>query len=573
VLIGIDLGTTNSAVAVFRDGAPVLIPNALGDLLTPSAVSLGDDDALLVGMAARERQASHPARTATAFKRLMGTSRKPTLGKRAFSPEELSALVLSSLKTDAEIWAGEPVTGAIITVPAYFNDKQRKATRRAGELAGLKVERLVNEPTAAALAYGIYDRADREPFLVFDLGGGTFDISIVEMFDGIVEVRASAGDNRLGGEDFNEALVSMVRDRLGDALPRRSALSRLEDQSRLDEQLRAAAERCRRALSGADEATFGFSWKEQRHELPITTAAFEEQVEPLIQRLRDPVLRAMRDSGLDSERLSEIVMVGGATRMPVVRRAVTRMFGRFPATGVHPDHAVALGAAVLAGLRSKDVALKEVRLTDVCPFTLGIETAERLPDGSVQTGLFSPIIERNTVIPASRSKMFHTMQDNQRRVQVKIYQGEAREVAGNIGLGEISVPVPPRPAGQVSLECRFSYDVSGLLEVDVTLPDTGETRQLVIHDGDEGCDAADLATRRAALAALKHHPREDAANAAILARAERCYADLLGDRREWIGKVIGQFQAVLGRQDPHAIDGARAELEQILDSIEGERFL
>ncbi|MDH7640104.1 Hsp70 family protein [Sphingomonas sp. MAHUQ-71] len=571
MLVGIDLGTTNSAIAMFRDGAPVLVPNALGDLLTPSAVSLGDDGAVLVGMAARERQASHPDRTATAFKRLMGTSRKAVLGKRAFSPEDLSALVLSSLKADAEAWSGETVTGAIITVPAYFNDKQRKATRRAGELAGLRVERLVNEPTAAALAYGIFDRADREPFLVFDLGGGTFDVSIVEIFDGIVEVRASAGDNRLGGEDFNEALVALVRDQLGDALPRKL---RADEQARLDEQLRAAAERCRRALSGADEAIFGFSWDGERHELTVATAEFEQRVEPLVQRLRDPVLRAMRDSGLDSERLSEIVMVGGATRMPVVRRAVTRMFGRFPATGVHPDHAVALGAAVLAGLRSRDVALKEVRLTDVCPFTLGIEMAERLPDGSVQTGLFSPIIERNTVIPASRAKMFHTMQDNQRRVQVKIYQGEAREVAGNIGLGEIDVPVPPRPAGHVSLECRFSYDVSGLLEVDVTLPDTGETRQLVIHDQDEeGRGVASLAERRAALAALKHHPREDAANAAVLARAERCYADLLGDRREWIGKVILQFQAVLERQDPHAIDTARAELAGILDSIEGERFL
>jgi molecular chaperone HscC len=568
VLVGIDLGTTNSAVAVFSDGAPVLIANALGDLLTPSAVSIAEDGRLLVGMAARERQVSHPASTATAFKRLIGTNRPVKLGKRSFSAEDLSALVLSSLKADAEAWAGEPVTGAVITVPAYFNDKQRKATRRAGELAGLKVERLVNEPTAAALAYGIHDRADREPFLVFDLGGGTFDVSIVEIFDGIVEVRASAGDNRLGGEDFNEALVALASSRLPEAATHPRA-----DPARIAELLRAAAERARRALSEADETVFGFTRGDERYEVPITVTDFEDAAQPLITRLKEPVLRAMRDSGLDSARLSEIVMVGGATRMPIVRRAVTRMFGRFPATSVHPDHAVALGAAVLAGLRAKDVALKEVRLTDVCPFTLGVNISQRLPDGSMRTGLFAPIIERNTIVPASRERRFETATDNQRKVTFKVYQGEAREVSGNVELGQIEIPVPPRPAGEVSLDVRFSYDASGLLEVDVTLPETGGTRQLTIADEQDARSPEDLAARRAVLAGLKHHPREDSANAAALARAERCYGDMLGDRRAWIGQMILQFQAVLDGQDPRAIAEARGQLEAALDQIEGERFL
>jgi molecular chaperone HscC len=568
VLVGIDLGTTNSAVAAFRDGAPVLIPNALGDLLTPSAVSIADDGSLLVGMAARERQVSHPASAATAFKRLIGTNRPVKLGKRSFSAEDLSALVLSSLKADAEIWAGEPVTGAVITVPAYFNDKQRKATRRAGELAGLRVERLVNEPTAAALAYGIHDRGDREPFLVFDLGGGTFDVSIVEIFDGIVEVRASAGDNRLGGEDFNEAMVALASSRLPEA-----AIHPRADPARIAEILRAAAERARRALSDADETVFAFTRGEERHEVPVSAADFEEAAQPLITRLKDPVLRAMRDSGIDSSKLSEIVMVGGATRMPIVRRAVTRMFGRFPAMSVHPDHAVALGAAVLAGLRTRDVALKEVRLTDVCPFTLGVNTSQRLPDGSMRTGLFAPIIERNTIVPASRARRFETAIDNQRKVTFKVYQGEAREVSGNVELGQIEIPVPPRPAGEVSLDVRFSYDASGLLEIDVTLPESGETRQLTIADEQDARSPEDLAARRTALAALKHHPREDAANAAVLARAERCYGDMLGDRRAWVGQMILQFQTVLDGQDPRAIAEARGQLEAALDQIEGERFL
>lgn len=567
MIVGIDLGTTNSAVAAFRDGAPVLIPNALGELLTPSAVGIGDDGAVLVGRAARDRQPTHPHLTATAFKRLMGSGKPTRLGKRDYLPEELSALVLASLKRDAEAWAGEPVTGAVITVPAYFNDKQRKATRRAGELAGLTVDRLVNEPTAAALAHGIHERGDREPFLVFDLGGGTFDVSVVEVFDGVVEVRASAGDNRLGGEDFNDAVVQLARASidLDGALAKRGG-------SALNEVMRAAAERTRRALSTADTAAFRVVWEDAEHNATITADAFADAAEPLIARLREPVLRSLRDSRIQSAALSAVVLVGGATRMPIVRRAVTRMFGRFPDTALDPDHAVALGAAVQAGLRARDAALDEVRLTDVCPFTLGVDTAERDPLGGLQQGIFAPIIERNTVIPASRVQTFSTVADNQRQVRFAIYQGEARDVAENVQLGDIAVPVPPRPAGQVAVEVRFSYDPSGLLEVDVAVPETGQTRSLLLAD-QEGHDARDLNRRREALAALKVHPRAQTANAAALARAERCYQGQLGDRRRQVGEWITAFRAVLDRQEPHAIDETRAQLEAALDEVEGERFL
>jgi len=566
MMVGIDLGTTNSAVAIWRDGEAVLIPNSLGDLLTPSAVSLADDGRLLVGAAARDRQPTHPERTATAFKRLMGTQKKVQLGRKSFSAEDLSAFVLRSLVADAEAWLGEKVEAAIVTVPAYFNDRQRKATRRAGELAGLRVERLINEPTAAALAHGIHEREDKHPFLVFDLGGGTFDVSIVEIFSGIVEVRASAGDNRLGGEDFNDALVELVRRRL-------PAVADKGSDSRLREVMRAAAERTRRALSDAVTADLAFVWEGEEHRLEISAAEFEEAAAPLVARLRDPVLRSLRDSGIRSEDLSEIVLVGGATRMPVVRRAVTRMFGRFPAGTVHPDHAVALGAAVQAGLKMRDAALDEIRLTDVCPFTLGVDVAERDQFGVLHTGLFAPIIERNTVIPASRIHSFSTMADNQRRVRFGIYQGEARHVAGNVKLGEMTVPVPPRPAGEVQVDCRFSYDVSGLLEVDVTIPETGVSKQLVICDDADAPTPREIEARRAALAALKVHPREAAANAAALARAERCYESLLGERRDYVGQLIASFEAVLERQDPRVIDQFRAELERTLDGLEGERFL
>jgi molecular chaperone HscC len=566
VIVGIDLGTTNSAVAVWRDGEAVLIPNSLGDTLTPSAVSVGDDGRLLVGMAARDRQSTHPADTATAFKRLMGTRREATLGGKPYTAEDLSALVLRSLKADAEAWSGEEITQAVITVPAYFNDRQRRATKRAGELAGLKVERLINEPTAAALAHGIHQREDKQPFLVFDLGGGTFDVSIVEIFEGIIEVRASAGDNRLGGEDFNDVLGDLARSRL-------PQLGEDASDSLLREIMRVAAERCRRALTTMDEAAFSFVWKGEAFEIPIRAADFETVAEPLIARLREPVLRSLRDSGIVADALSEIVLVGGGTRMPVVRRAVTRMFGRFPDMSVDPDHAVALGAAVQAGLRARDVTLDEIRLTDVCPFTLGVNSAQRDRSGLLHENIFAPIIERNTVIPASRVYPFFTIQDNQSKVTFGIYQGEARNVDANVKLGEVTLPVPPRPAGMVRVDCRFSFDASGLLEVDVTVPETGVTKQLVIFDEEDAPDDAALAARRSALAALKVHPREEAANAALFARAARCYESFLGERRDHIGQLILAFEAVIDRQDPREIDTVRREIEARLDALEGERFL
>ncbi len=566
MIIGIDLGTTNSAAAVFRDGAAELIPNRLGHFLTPSAVSIDANGDVITGLAARERMASHPDATATAFKRYMGTQRTTKLGKRSFAPEELSALILRSLKADAEAFLGQEVTEAVITVPAYFNDKQRKATHRAGELAGLKVERLVNEPTAAALAYGIHQLADESRFLVFDLGGGTFDVSIVEIFEGIIEVRASTGDNHLGGEDFNELLVSLMRDaHAGDF----GNAGRGDDA--LHQKLREAAERARRTLSSAGEAEMRIVWNDAEYRHMVTAAAFEEAAKPLIDRLREPVLRSMRDSGIKSAELSEIILIGGATRMPVVRSAVTRMFGRFPNATVNPDEAVALGAAVQAALKSRDSALNEVVVTDVCPYTLGVEVARRLPGGGIEDGLFAPIIERGTVIPASRMHTFSTMNDNQTKVEFGIFQGEARLVRDNVEIGRTTVQVPRAKAGQ-PVDVRFSYDISGLLEVDIVVPESGETVSLTINDGNVA-DAAALEKARAALAGLKVHPRDEAENKAAIARGEKCFENFLGEQRYWVGEVIARFTAALETQDPRTIETARKELHAALDQLEGETFL
>jgi len=567
VIVGIDLGTTNCAVAVWRNGAVELIPNSLGKTLTPSAVSIDETGEVLVGMPARERQSTHPDRTVTAFKRHMGSQKETRLGKQTFMPEDLSALMLRALKADAEAYLGEPVTEAVITVPAYFNDKQRKATRRAGQLAGLKVERLINEPTAAALAYGIHERDKESRFLVFDLGGGTFDVSILEIFEGVIEVRASTGDNRLGGEDFNELLVERLRTKFAADWGKAA-----RNDDALYQRLREAAERGRRELSGAPETTLSVVWKDKTYTDPITAEAFDSLAEGLVTRLREPVLRSLRDSDIRADALNEIVLVGGATRMPVVRKAVTRMFGRFPATSVNPDEAIAVGAAVQAGLKARDAALNEVVVTDVCPYTLGVDTVEFGAGGTLREGLFSPIIERNTTIPTSRMQVYSTAQDHQTMVKFGVYQGEARWVNENVYLGEIRVPVPNRPRGEVSIDVRFSYDINGLLEIDVHVPLTGEKRQLVIVDK-EGVAPADLEKRRAELAKLKVHPRESDANRAALARAGRCYENFTGEARDFVGSLISRFETVLDRQDVRASDAAREDLLTALDGLEGQSYL
>ncbi len=567
MIVGIDLGTTNSAVAVWRDGQAELIPNSLGHRLTPSAVSVDEaTDSILVGLAARERQSTHAKLTATAFKRYMGSSRTTRLGKKSFTPEELSALVLKSLKADAEAYLGQPVTEAVITVPAYFNDKQRKATRRAGELAGLKVERLLNEPTAAALAYGIHELDNEARFLVFDLGGGTFDVSVLELFEGVIEVRASTGDNHLGGEDFNQLLINMFwTQAAGDWASDRT-------EQVLIERLREAAERARRGLTESSTVTMSVTWKDVIREVEITADGFETNAQALLDRLREPVLRSLRDSNVRANDLGEIVLVGGGTRMPLVRRAVTKMFGRFPSNAVNPDEAVALGAAVQAGLKARDVALKEVVLTDVCPYSLGVDSAERRPDGTFRDGIFSPIIERNTAIPASRVKSYSTLQDGQKAIDLGIYQGESLSVVDNIKLGQITLKVPPARAGEIEVLVRFSYDINGLLEVDIHVPKTGERRELVIMD-DETASMAGLDQRRALLAALKQHPRDADANKAALARASRCYEKFLGETRSYISQITSQFEMVLDKQDPREVEYARGELMKALDALEGETWL
>lgn len=566
MIVGIDLGTTNSLVAAWQDGQSVLIPNGLGDTLTPSCVSLDEDGTVLVGRAARDRLQTHPDRTAAVFKRYMGSDKTLRLGRREFRPEELSALVLKALKADAEAALGQPVTEAVITVPAYFSDAQRKATRAAGQMAGLRVDRLLNEPTAAALAYGMHRLGAETRFLVFDLGGGTFDVSILEMFEGVMEVRASAGDNFLGGEDFVAALIDLFFERLGLA-------TSLRKDAHFMQQLTASAQAAKRALSTQSKATLSVWAGGKQHTLDIDEITLETACATLLKRLRAPVERALRDANLRSGQLDNVVLAGGTTRMPIVRRLVTTMFGRFPSIDFNPDEVVALGAAVQAGLKAKDVALKEVVMTDVSPYSLGVEVSMQISENAMSPGHFDPIIERNSPVPLSRVKTYFPTTKGQFFVNLNIFQGEARMVRDNIHLGQLRVELPGLAPEESGVDVRFTYDVNGLLQVETTVQKTQQKSSVLIEGNPGLLSESEIAERLKALDELKIHPRDTLENRTLLARAERLYQQLRGDVRQWLGAQIREFERVLATQDKRVIAPAQRHFEEQLNHVEREDFI
>lgn len=564
MICGIDLGTTNSLIAIWKDGACHIIPNALGNNLTPSAVGLDDNQSIIVGQAAKERLSTHPQFTAVNFKRDMGTHREIRLGKRSFRAEELSSFVLRSLVSDAEAFLGGKITEAIITVPAYFSDAQRKATKAAGELAGLKVERLLNEPTAAAMAYGLHTKANECQYLVFDLGGGTFDVSILEMFEGVMEVHASAGDNHLGGTDFTEMLAQYF-------IKKSDIASLNEETDTLPEELlqriHIKAEKVKREICASGKSLFAVNWNHKTVSLAVNESDFETIVEPLLERITTPIKAALRDAKVRVGDIDEIVMVGGATRMPCIRKLATRLFQRFPATGIHPDEVVAHGAAIQAGLKSRNAELNDLVLTDVCPYTLGVEVV--MGENNIP-GHYQPIIERNCFVPISRVERLNTVYDNQKLIEVKIFQGESPLVKDNVFLGKLKVKVPKADAGEETIDVRFTYDINGCLEVIITVNSTKESHTLVIEENPGVLSQKEIAERFKKLESLKIHPRELHENTVVTNRAERLYRELLGDKREAVGHYLARFISVLERQDLREIALARTELVEALDQIEGE---
>ena len=558
MLIGIDLGTTNSLVACFRNGKAEIIPNRLGENLTPSVVSVDSKGTVYVGRSAKERAMLHPLESASVFKRSMGTDREYKLGDWKLRAEELSSLVLRSLKEDAESYLGEPVTDAIISVPAYFNDLQRKATKRAGELAGLNVVRIINEPTAAAIAHGMTEQNDSR-YLIFDLGGGTFDVSILELYQPIMEVHAIAGDNFIGGEDFTDVLYDLFLQSAG--IPPES----LDLKTRSE--VRKTAENCKCAFSHSNEIMMCCTVHGQMHVLHLTLDEYERACAPLLDRLRKPIERSLKDAGVSLQEIDQIVLVGGATRSPVVRKFVAKLFGRIPSFGINPDEAVAIGAALQCGMKSRDKEIQEVVLTDVCPFTLGTEV---MVDNGVfeEPGHYLPIIERNTVIPVSRTETVYTAHENQTRITVKILQGESRMSQNNLLLGELSVPVPAGPKGKEAVDITYTYDVNSLLEVEVFVHSSKLRRKILIQGNKSRLSQEEAEKRMEALQYLKQNPRDEEPNRLVLLRGERLYEEATGETRTAIDRAMMEFDRALKKQDRAEIERAREKLNKFLDEME-----
>ncbi|MFJ5347444.1 Hsp70 family protein [Pectobacterium parvum] len=551
--IGIDLGTTNSLISVWQNGEARLIPNALNDNSTPSAVSIDEDGSILVGKPAISRLTTHPQVSASLFKRYMGSKKAFRLGDKTFSPAELSAMVLKSLKADAESYLGHPIKDVVISVPAYFSDEQRKQTRFAAELAELNAVRLINEPTAASMAYGLHMQ-ELGRTLVFDLGGGTFDVSVLEYAFPLIEVHSSAGDNYLGGEDFTQAMVKTCLNawKLEDSAIPATDLARLYSH--------AEALKCQPGFpSQSNELVW--HWREEEWRIVLDNEDIEAAWLPLMNRIRAPIEQALHDARLKPEQLDHVVLVGGASKMSIIQKLVVRLFGKLPYQHLDADTVVAKGAAVQAACRLRKQDIEEVILTDVCPYTLGIKTAN-----DKQNGLFSPILERNTVVPTSRVETFSTGSAGQDNICIAIYQGESPYVDNNVFIDEFTMPIKAKTYKQ-SIEVRFSYDINGLLEVDVNLPDSGDNFTKVIDRSPTGLSAEQQQKSHQKLQALKIHPRDNLMNRNLLARLEKAWAQTRLEEREQIGFWLRDFEQVLAGQYAPAIDETRQRIEQYLDEV------
>ncbi len=547
--IGIDLGTTHSLIATYEDGSANLIPNVHGEFLTPSVISV-DGDQILIGAPARERLVSHPQFTIHAFKRLMGSDKRINLGSHHFRAEELSALVLGRLKEDAEVYLGNPVTEAVISVPAYFNDIQRNATRQAAELAGIQVLRLVNEPTAASLVYGIHE-SDEKNILILDIGGGTFDVTILELFEGVFEVHASAGDNHLGGEDFTEVICNWL-----------TSIESVKASKTGSSELYALAESAKKALSDSDKVEIKIN---DTIRVSLDTIQFEDICSALVKRIRQPVIGAVKDAGLTPADFDEILLVGGSSRMPLFRQFVTRLFGRFPQSRENPDHVVAKGAAIQAGLLKQGKGLEELVLTDVMPYSLGVNVYN---ESNPTREFFHPIIERNQTIPLSRIEEFAPINDEQTELEFGIYQGESRYAENNVRLGSLSMKFPKAQRNK-TVGVRFSYDNNGILEIEAgSVTDAANKVELLIQQRPGQMSPDQVSVALAKLDKMKIHPRDLSVNQTLLARAERLYEQGLSDERHQVAELIAYFEQALASQDLHRIARARKEIQDMLDNMD-----
>ena len=546
--------------AYYTEDGPKIIPNRLGSNLTPSVVSVDEEGQVFIGETAKERMLLYPESSAAVFKRSMGSEKVFELSGKKFLPEELSALILRALKEDAECFLKEEVTEAVISVPAYFNDERRKATKRAGELAGLKVERIISEPTAAAIAYGLYQNRENGKFLVFDLGGGTFDVSILELFDSIIEVRAVAGDNYLGGEDFTKVIEQIFFDRN----------PQIDRDSLTEKELRhisKQAEKCKIGFGENRISVMTCKLGENNYEINLSIDEYEAKCDELLDKIRQPIKRSLSDANVRLRDIDRVVMVGGATKLSFIRKFVGKLFHNLPDTSINPDEAVALGAAVQGAMKERKDSIKEVILTDVCPFTLGTEVVLEKENGRFEDGHFCPIIERNTTIPASRTERLYTVNDNQTQIRCKVLQGESRFASNNVLLGEIRIHVPKAEAGKEAVDVTYTYDVNSILEVEIKVVSTGEITKQIIKTNATDMTEEEIRERMEALSYLKIHPRDKEENKLLLLRGERLYEESIGKERMQIEYALREFEKALDTREDALIEGARRDFKEFLEDF------
>ena len=571
-VIGIDLGTTNSCVAVMEGGEPVVIPNAEGGRTTPSVVGFSKTGERLVGQVAKRQAVTNPERTVISIKREMGTNFKVNIDDKSYTPQEISAMILTKLKQDAEAYLGEKVTQAVITVPAYFSDSQRQATKDAGKIAGLEVLRIINEPTAASLAYGL-DKEENQKILVFDLGGGTFDVSILELGDGVFEVLATNGNNRLGGDDFDQRVINY----LADEFKKDNGIDLRNDRMAM-QRLKEAAEKAKIELSGVLQTNINLPFitadaSGPKHlDVTLTRAKFDELTHDLVEMTMEPARKALADAGLTSDKLSKVILVGGSIRIPAVQEAVKKLTGKEPYKGINPDECVAIGAAIQAAVLTGEV--KDVLLLDVTPLSLGIETLG---------GVFTKLIDRNTTIPTKKSQIFSTAADGQSSVEIHVLQGEREMAAYNKTLGRFQLSgIPPAPRGVPQIEVTFDIDANGIVHVSAKDLGTGNEQKVTItastNLSDSDIEAAVKEAEKFAAEDKKRKEEVEVRNNAdsLVYQTEKNLKDL-GDKlgsedKARIEAELNNVKEALKGTDTEAIKAATEELTKVFYDISGKIY-
>ena len=555
-VIGIDLGTTNSLASVWKEGSPEIIRNSLGTTLTPSVVGVDEDNNVVVGEVAKERLISHPEKTASEFKRSMGTKTAFSLGENSFTPEQLSSLVLNKIKEDAEAFLGEEITEAVISVPAYFDDCRRNATKQAAEMSGLKVERLINEPSAAALAYMQKHGFEDGTYMVIDFGGGTLDVSMIDSFDSVMEILAVAGNNQLGGKDFNTAIYKHFLKENG-----------LAEDSLTAEQkasIYKSAEACKIALSDIPMSIMSVNISDKSYTLNLDNNSLIKICHEVFEKIGEPVKRVLRDSHMNINEVKDIILVGGSCKRPTVAAYLERLTGRKPCTDINPDTAIAVGAGIFAGMKDRNKDFKDVILTDICPFSLGVA----VQDERTKEVIMDFIIQRNSMLPTSKVHDYYAASENQTGVRLRIYQGESIIPSNNIKLGELEFKCPPTKLNGFIVSMRLTYDINGILVVDATSNDK-KTYSKVILSESNTMSEEELARRKEELNKLRLAPPDDEKYQLLIARAERIIEETLSFERRIVSDALMDFKACLANGNERDIRLLSKKFQHFLDQMEG----